>query len=71
VKKDIVHIKNVNAYHSRLKGWMRRFNGVATKYLDNYLSWYRCLDEFNMDIDSLTILLRAKSADNYTTNHFR
>lgn len=27
------HIQNVNAYDSRLKGWMRRFHGVATKYL--------------------------------------
>ena len=27
------HIQNVNAYHSRLKGWMQRFHGVATRYL--------------------------------------
>jgi len=33
------HIQNVNSYHSSLKTWMRRFNGVATKYLNNYLSW--------------------------------
>ena len=31
------HIQNVNAYDSRLKGWMRRFHGVATKNLANYL----------------------------------
>ncbi len=29
----VYHIQNVNAYDSRLKGWMHRFNGVATKYL--------------------------------------
>ncbi|WP_341675583.1 IS1595 family transposase [Niveibacterium sp. SC-1] len=38
------HIQNVNAYHSRLKTWMRRFNGVATSYLENYLGWFRALD---------------------------
>lgn len=38
------HVQNVNAYHSRLKQWMRRFNGVATKYLSNYLGWRRTLD---------------------------
>lgn len=38
------HIQNVNAYHSRLKTWMRRFNGVATRYLENYLGWFRALD---------------------------
>ena len=37
----IYHIQNVNNYGSRLKGWMRRFNGVATKYLDSYLGWHR------------------------------
>ncbi|MCP4282131.1 MAG: IS1595 family transposase, partial [Alteromonas sp.] len=26
------HIQNVNAFDSRLKGWMKRFHGVATKY---------------------------------------
>ena len=38
------HIQNVNAYHSRLKTWMRRFYGVATYYLENYLGWFRALD---------------------------
>lgn len=27
----VYHIQNVNSYHSRLKKWMDRFNGVATK----------------------------------------
>lgn len=38
------HIQNVNAYHGRFKGWMRRFNGVASSYLPNYLGWFRALD---------------------------
>jgi transposase-like protein len=40
----VYHIQNVNAYDSRLKNWMRRFHGVATKYLDSYLGWFRTLD---------------------------
>lgn len=40
----VYHIQNVNNYCSRLKGWMRRFNGVATKYLDSYLGWHRLAD---------------------------
>jgi hypothetical protein len=35
---------SVNNYDSRLKGWMRRFNGVATKYFDSYLGWHRACD---------------------------
>lgn len=33
--KGLYHIQNVNNYHSRLKGWLDRFNGVATKFLDH------------------------------------
>ena len=38
------HIQNVNAYHGRLKEWMRRFHGVATSYLASYLGWFRATD---------------------------
>jgi transposase-like protein len=44
VVAGVYHIQNVNAYDSRLKNWMRRFHGVATKYLDSYLGWFRTLD---------------------------
>lgn len=39
------HIQNVNGFHSRLKGWMARFNGVSTKYLQNYMNWFALLEE--------------------------
>ena len=38
------HIQNANAYHGRVKGWMHRFRGVATSYLESYLGWFRALD---------------------------
>jgi len=38
------HIQNVNAFCSRLRDWMRRFKGVSSRYLDNYLGWFRALD---------------------------
>ena len=40
------HINNVNGYHSRLKNWLRRFNGVASSYLHHYLGWFRALERF-------------------------
>jgi transposase-like protein len=39
-----IHINNVNAYHGRLKEWLRRFHGVATTNLPNYLSWRRTIE---------------------------
>lgn len=44
IKEQIYHIQNVNAYDSKLKAWMKRFNGVSTKYLESYLGWMRLLD---------------------------
>ena len=32
-------IQCINSYHSRLKGMIARFHGVATKYLNNYIVW--------------------------------
>ena len=30
-------------YHWALKRWLQNFNGVATKYLNNYLAWFKFL----------------------------
>ncbi len=38
-KKGIYNIQHINSYHSQLKKFMRSFNGVSTKYLNNYLTW--------------------------------
>lgn len=46
VQEVAFHIQNVNAYHSRLKLWIARFHGVATKYLVNYLGWRRMLERY-------------------------
>src|SRR5450830_970954 len=43
-KRGAVHVQNVNAYHSRLRGWLSIFHGVATRYLSNYLGWRWILD---------------------------
>lgn len=53
--KGLYHIQNVNNYHSRLKGWMQRFNGVATKYLNDYLAWFHFLDYVKNRSDNDTI----------------
>jgi len=45
VHEKVLHIQNVNSYMSGLKKWLERFNGVATKYLQNYLGWRRMLEK--------------------------
>ncbi|MDP3709450.1 MAG: IS1595 family transposase [Polaromonas sp.] len=56
VREGAFHIQNVNAYHSRLKGWMARFHGVATKYLVNYLGWRRMLERYQPSIQPVHCL---------------
>jgi transposase-like protein len=53
------HLNNVNAYHGRLKEWLRRFHGVATKNLPNYLGWRRTLEALGQTITSSAMLLGA------------
>lgn len=62
VLQGIYHIQNVNAFHSRLKGWMDRFKGVASKFLNNYLAWFRFIDAHGreaMTAKKLELLLLA------------
>jgi transposase-like protein len=46
-----LHINNVNAYHSRLKQWLARFNGGAAKNLPSHLGWRRALQPWGQQLD--------------------
>ena len=59
VQGHAFHIQNVNAYDSRLKGWMCRFRGVATKYLPNYLGWRRCIEKYSGELSTQVMLTQA------------
>ena len=48
-KNGIYHINHINSLHSKLKIWMYRFKGVSTKFLSNYMAWYKWLESFNDD----------------------
>jgi transposase-like protein len=39
VRGDL-HIQTVNSRHERLKTFLRRYRGIATRYLDSYLRWF-------------------------------
>lgn len=59
VVEGAFHIQNVNAYDSRLKQWMGRFHGVATKYLESYLGWRRMLERYRQSISPAVCLCEA------------
>lgn len=42
VKDGIYHVQHVNSIHNRLKKWInQQFWRVSTKYLQQYLNWFR------------------------------
>lgn len=53
------HIQNVNAYISRLKDWMRRFKGVATRHLPSYLGWRRMIEREGENFSPARCLMQA------------
>ena len=61
-KNGIYHINHINSYHSHLKSFMEKFKGVATKYLDNYLTWNKIksipVDSQIRNIASQTLTVR-------------
>ena len=42
--RGAIYIQTVNNRHSRFKDFLRRFRGVSTKYLGNYLRWFERRD---------------------------
>jgi transposase-like protein len=52
------HIQNVNNIHSRLRGFLASYRGVATKYLASYLEWFRVIEmkKVNTALDLLTTI---------------
>ena len=40
---SVYHLQHVNALHSGFKRWLMPFNGVSSKYISNYLAWFKFL----------------------------
>jgi len=56
-------VQHVNQTAQDLKEWMKEFNGVATKYLQNYLNWYALKSIINENQSSVkkTVTMIATS----------
>jgi len=39
-----IHLQRVNNTHKQVRDFLRPFNGVSSKYLQNYLNWYAYMD---------------------------
>jgi hypothetical protein len=49
----------------RLKNWLKDFFGVSTKYLSNYLSWFRFRDSLELDNIRPMVVKSVMGKDSY------
>ena len=66
IKEGAYHIQGVNSYHQRLKGWIARFHGVATKYLHRYLGWFRWFEQHShLDYQPIDFMVDFTTIENF------
>ncbi|MCF6223421.1 MAG: IS1595 family transposase [Flavobacteriaceae bacterium] len=44
-KDKTIHLQSVNNTHKQVREFLKPFNGVSSKYLQNYLNWYAYMDK--------------------------
>jgi len=60
----VYHVQNVNNMDMRLRKFMDSFNGVATKYLQNYLNWFLVLEKIKNSTSKMTTVAAIAFASN-------
>ena len=64
--EKVYHVQNVNNMDMRLRKFMDSFNGVATKYLQNYLNWFLVLEKIKNSTSKISIVTAIAFASNTT-----
>jgi len=67
----IYHVQNVNNMDMRLRKFMESFNGVATKYLQNYLNWFLVLEKIKNSTKRMTHVALIALASNSAWMEFK
>lgn len=55
----LIHLENARTHARGLTVWLDRFRGVATRYLPNYLAWYRTVECFEPAHAAVRLLGRS------------
>lgn len=62
--EKVYHVQNVNNLDMRLRKFMDSFNGVATKYLQNYLNWFLVLEKIKNSTNKMATVASIAFASN-------
>lgn len=68
----IYHIQHINSLHEQLKNFTDQFRGISTQYLGNYLYWFKWLQYFKHEKESVkgqSMFLHSASTDIEMTLH--
>lgn len=61
---QVYHVQTVNSKTSRLKTWIRDFNGTSAKYLQTYLRWFITLEKLrdkSLPLKTYALLATSKA----------
>ena len=67
---SVYHLQHINSLHSGFKRWITTFNGVSSKYISNYLAWFKFiqLSKKNKKSDRVKdMLINVATKDTYIT----
>ena len=57
--RGIYHVQTVNNFHSRLQRFLRRYNGVSTKYLNHYVNLFVWIENHKLMESRLEDILQS------------
>jgi transposase-like protein len=71
IKDKCYHVQHVNSIDNLYERWIKRFYGVATKYLDQYLNWFVFLEKVKKSDNPIIDLARNVSSNMSAISNYR
>ena len=65
----VYHVQHVNQMAQALRKWMNKFNGVASKYLQNYMNWFMMIEKLKSNTAPARAFALATLAAPVRINH--
>jgi len=71
VKNKCYHVQHVNSLDNLYERWVKRFYGVSTKYLSQYLNWFVLIRKLKKSVSPIKDIVKAILSENNTIEIFR
>jgi len=71
VKNKCYHVQHVNSIDNLYERWVKKFYGVSTKYLPQYLNWFVFIRKMKKSNEPIIDLVRVMIKNSSAINDFR